>query len=203
MALTAAPLPPPLCKTLFAAGFDRAVDLSPVLPGAGELAPCAGGIEVRRITGEDRERLRVRLPLLAALGNGPVSALRAVTLSARMAASKRDAEGRPFPALLPSTGRRSRTPLKRSVPAGKGGARPAVSSPPAAAWPKASPKYGRDTCRSGNDEYSFCSPRERRTGINIGKRGTLCGLSRSSLSALNARGFGTALIVLNRRLSYE
>jgi electron transfer flavoprotein alpha/beta subunit len=154
-ALTAAPLPPPLCKTLFAAGFDRVLDLSPVLPGealaaefrprrvaailgnwlesascdliltgqeAGyadtgmvplllaeflgipaltgveEIRPRAGGIEVWRASGEGRERLRVRLPLLAALGNGPVSALRAVTLSARMAASGRDAE-RPPPDL--------------------------------------------------------------------------------------------------------
>ncbi|MDR1219766.1 MAG: hypothetical protein LBK73_09185 [Treponema sp.] len=148
MALTAAPLPSPLCKMLFAAGFDRVVDLSRALPGGAaaefrprhiaailgdclgpaacdliltgsqagyadtgmvplllaeflgipaltgveELKPCAGGIEVRRIAGRNRERLRVRLPLLASLGNSPVSALRAVTLSARISASKRDAE---------------------------------------------------------------------------------------------------------------
>jgi electron transfer flavoprotein beta subunit len=148
MALTAALLPSPLCKILFAAGFDRVVDLSHVLPegtvaefrpqhiavilgnylgpaacdliltgsqagyadtgmvplllaeflgipaltGVEELSPCAGGIEIKRIAGRSRERLRVRLPLLAVLGNSPVSALRAVTLSARMAASKRDAE---------------------------------------------------------------------------------------------------------------
>jgi electron transfer flavoprotein beta subunit len=155
-ALTAAALPPPLCKTLFAAGFDRVLDLSgplagespafstefrpqriaavlgsclgpagydliltgrqtgyadtgtvplllaeilgiPVLTGVEEILPCAGGIEVRRITEAGRERLQVRPPLLAALGNSPVSALRAATLSARMAASKRSAEGPAFP----------------------------------------------------------------------------------------------------------
>jgi electron transfer flavoprotein alpha/beta subunit len=64
----------------------------PALTGVEEIVPCAGGIEVSRITDEGRERLRVRLPLLAAIGNSPVSALRAVTLSARMAASGRDAE---------------------------------------------------------------------------------------------------------------
>ncbi|MDR1174488.1 MAG: hypothetical protein LBK83_03300 [Treponema sp.] len=155
-AVTAAPLPPPLCKTLFAAGFDRVLDLSgafpgespalsaefrprhiaailgnclgsagydliltgrqagyadtgtvplllaeilgiPALTGAEEIAPCAGGIEVRRIAEAGRERLQVRLPLLAALGNSPVSALRAVTLSARMAASRRNAERPAFP----------------------------------------------------------------------------------------------------------
>jgi electron transfer flavoprotein beta subunit len=154
MAITAAPLPPPLCKILFAAGFDRVLDLSralpeeaagvefqprriaailgtclgpaacdliltgsqagyadtgmvplllaellgiPALTGVEELSPCAGGIEVRRIAGGGRERLQVRLPLLAALGNSPISALRAVTLSDRMAASKRDAESPPVP----------------------------------------------------------------------------------------------------------
>ncbi|MDR1443675.1 MAG: hypothetical protein LBI94_02235 [Treponema sp.] len=155
-ALTAAPLPAPLCKTLFAAGFDRVLDLSgpftgespalsaefrprriaavlgsclgpgeydliltgrqagyadtgtvplllaealgiPVLTGVEEILPCAGGIEVWRTTETGRERLRVRLPLLAALGNSPVSALRAVTLSARMAASRRNAERPAFP----------------------------------------------------------------------------------------------------------
>jgi electron transfer flavoprotein beta subunit len=151
-AVTAAPLPSPLCKILFAAGFDRVVDISralpkeavefqprriaailgnqlgpaacdliltgsqagyadtgmvplllaeflgiPALTGVEELTPCAGGIEVRRVTGGGRERLRVRLPLLAALGNSPVSALRAVTLSARMSASKREAERPPVP----------------------------------------------------------------------------------------------------------
>jgi electron transfer flavoprotein beta subunit len=154
MAVTAAPLPPPLCKTLFAAGFDRVLDLSrelseeagagefqprriaailgrclapaacdliltgrqagradtgivplalaeslgiPALTGIEELSPCAGGIEARRIADGGRERLRVRLPLLAVLGNSPISALRAATLSARMAASKRDAEKPPDP----------------------------------------------------------------------------------------------------------
>jgi electron transfer flavoprotein beta subunit len=151
-AITAAPLPPPLCKTLFAAGFDRVVDLSRALPreavefqprhiaailgnhlypaacdliltgsqagcadtgmvplllaeflgippltGVEELSPCAGGIEVRRSADGGRERLRVRLPLLAVLGNSPVSALRAATLRARMAASKREAERPPVP----------------------------------------------------------------------------------------------------------
>ncbi|MDR2404019.1 MAG: hypothetical protein LBD78_08325 [Spirochaetaceae bacterium] len=64
----------------------------PALTGVEELSPCAGGIEVKRMTDSGRERLRVRLPLLAVLGNGPVAALRAVTLRARMAASGREAE---------------------------------------------------------------------------------------------------------------
>ncbi|MDR2748031.1 MAG: hypothetical protein LBB77_11375 [Treponema sp.] len=67
----------------------------PAVTEVEELTPCAGGIEVRRITDLGRERLRVRPPLLAALGNGPVPALRAVTLRARMAASGREAE-QPF-----------------------------------------------------------------------------------------------------------
>ncbi|MDR0759335.1 MAG: hypothetical protein LBF74_04410 [Treponema sp.] len=143
-ALTAGPLPAPLCKTLFAAGFDRVREISgtgvlefqprrtatllgnclktagfdliltgrqagyadtgmvplllaealglPVITEVEELAPCAGGVEVKRVSDAGRERLRVRLPLLAALGNSPVSALRAAALSARMAASKRSAE---------------------------------------------------------------------------------------------------------------
>jgi electron transfer flavoprotein beta subunit len=187
-ALTAAPLPSPLCKTLFAAGFDRVLDLSgvvsgqyqesgggslppapaapgassappsagepprnaplpplalsefqprrvaaalgsllgsagydlilagreagwadtgavplllaetlglPVISGAGEIAPCAGGVEVIRTTSAGRERLRARLPLLVTLGNGPVAALRAATLGERMAASRREAETPP------------------------------------------------------------------------------------------------------------
>jgi electron transfer flavoprotein beta subunit len=69
----------------------------PVLTEVEELSPCAGGLEVKRTNGSGRERLRVRLPLLAVLGNSPVSALRAVTLSARMAASKREAEKPPAP----------------------------------------------------------------------------------------------------------
>jgi electron transfer flavoprotein beta subunit len=158
VALTAAPLPLPLSKTLFAAGFDRVLDLSLALPGealgaefrprriavilgnflgaydliltgqeAGyadtgmvplflaeflgipaltgieEIRPCPGGLEVRRTGDGGREGLKVRLPLLAALGNSPVSALRAVTLGARMAASKRDAE-RPLPGDPQSSG---------------------------------------------------------------------------------------------------
>jgi hypothetical protein len=70
----------------------------PVVTGVEELMPCAGGLEVKRTSDTGRERLRVRLPLLAALGNSPVSALRAVTLSARMAASKWEAEKPPLPA---------------------------------------------------------------------------------------------------------
>ena len=203
-ALTAAPLPSPLCKTLFAAGFDRVLDLSgivserrpqitggslppasagykspasaslsagesprnaplppagagmlttgelshefrprhiaailgnylgpaaydliltgrqtgyadtgtiplflaeflgiPVLTGAEELTPCAGGLEVKRINESRRERLRVRLPLLVSLGNSPIQALRAVTLRARMAASGREAERPPAGLLRP------------------------------------------------------------------------------------------------------
>jgi electron transfer flavoprotein beta subunit len=147
-ALTASPLPSSLCKTLFAAGFDRVRDLSgtgvvefqprrtaallgnclkttgfdlilagrqagyadtgmvplllaealkvPVITEVEEIAPCAGGVEVKRVSDSGRERLRVRLPLLAVLGNSPISALRAATLSARMAVSKRSAET--FPA---------------------------------------------------------------------------------------------------------
>lgn len=150
-ALTAAPLPSPLGKTLFAAGFDRVLDLGgtfhaessaasaefqprrtaavlekylssagydlifagrqvgyadtgtvplllaealgiPVVTGIEEMALCDGGIEIKRINDTVRERLRVRLPIMAVLGNSPVAALRAVTLSARMAASKRSAE---------------------------------------------------------------------------------------------------------------
>jgi electron transfer flavoprotein beta subunit len=150
-ALTTALLPAPLGKTLFAAGFDRVVDLSgayptelsaacrefqprhtaavlehylssagsdlilagrqvgyadtgtvpfllaealgmPVVTGIEEIALCDGGIEIKRISDTARERLRVRLPLMAVIGNSPVSALRAVTLSARIAASKRSAE---------------------------------------------------------------------------------------------------------------
>ncbi|MDR1375060.1 MAG: hypothetical protein LBJ24_08830 [Treponema sp.] len=64
----------------------------PVITGVEEIAPGAGGVEVTRVSDTGRERLRVRLPLLAVLGNSPVSALRAATLSARMAASKRSAE---------------------------------------------------------------------------------------------------------------
>jgi electron transfer flavoprotein beta subunit len=141
-ALTAGLLPSSLCKTLFAAGFDRVLELPsvpefrprhtaavlgnylraagfdlilagrqagyadtgmvplllaealgvPVITGVEEIAPCAGGVDVTRAGDTGRERLRVRLPLLAVLGNSPVSALRAATLSARMAASKRSAE---------------------------------------------------------------------------------------------------------------
>jgi electron transfer flavoprotein beta subunit len=64
----------------------------PVITGAGEIGPCTGGIEVTRTSSAGRERLRVRLPLLVTLGNGPVAALRAVTLQERMAASRREAE---------------------------------------------------------------------------------------------------------------
>jgi hypothetical protein len=71
----------------------------PVITGIEELSPCAGGIEVKRMGGAGRERLRVRLPLLAVLGNSSVSALRAATLGDRMAASKREAE-RPDPPLF-------------------------------------------------------------------------------------------------------
>jgi electron transfer flavoprotein beta subunit len=143
-ALTAGPLPSSLCKALFAAGFDRVLELSgvpefrprhtaavlenylgaagfdlilagrqagyadtgmvplllaealevPVITGVEAIAPApgAGGVDVTRAGDTGRERLRVRLPLLAVLGNSPVSALRAVTLSARMAASKQTAE---------------------------------------------------------------------------------------------------------------
>jgi electron transfer flavoprotein beta subunit len=69
----------------------------PALTGVEELMPRAGGLEVKRTSGAGRELLMVRLPLLAALGNSPVSALRAVTLSARMAASRREAEKPSFP----------------------------------------------------------------------------------------------------------
>jgi electron transfer flavoprotein alpha/beta subunit len=146
-ALTAGPLPSSLCKTLFAAGFDRVLDLSdafsgrspefrprytaavlgdylgsapydlilagrqagyadtgtvplllaeslgiPVITEAGEINPCEEGVEVMRTTDTGRERLRVRLPVLAVLGNGPVPALRGVTLRALMAASGLAAE---------------------------------------------------------------------------------------------------------------
>jgi electron transfer flavoprotein beta subunit len=155
-ALTGSPLPPSLCKTLFAVGFDRVLDLYggshpqtpaaesfefqprytaavlanylrsagydlilagrqtgyadtgtvplalaealgiPVVTEVEEIAVCAEGagraIEIKRISDTVRERLQVRLPIIAALGNGPVSALRAVTLSARMAAAKRNAD---------------------------------------------------------------------------------------------------------------
>ncbi|MDR1126962.1 MAG: hypothetical protein LBL06_02415 [Treponema sp.] len=151
-ALTASPLPSPLCKTLFATGFDRVVDLwsglcgetpttslefqprqtaalladylssagydlilagrqagyadtgtvplllaemlgIPVITGIEEIAPCGGGaVEIKRVSDTARERLKVRLPVIVTLGNSPVSALRAVTLSARMSASKRNAE---------------------------------------------------------------------------------------------------------------
>jgi electron transfer flavoprotein alpha/beta subunit len=164
-ALTAAPLPAPFCKTLFAAGFDRVVDISggftggfpdvspeasgefqprriaaalgnflksdpgdiiltgsqadwagtgtvplllaemlgiPVLTGVEELGPGIGGFEVIRTGDAGRERLRVRPPLLAALGNGSAAALRAVTLGERMAASGRTAE-KPAPAGISGT----------------------------------------------------------------------------------------------------
>ena len=143
-AFTAGTLPSSLCKTLFAAGFDRVREISgtgvlefqprrtaallgnclktagfdlilagrqagyadtgmvplllaealgiPVITEVEEIAPCSGGVEVKRVNDAGREQLRVRPPLLAALGNSPISALRAVTLSARMAASKRSAE---------------------------------------------------------------------------------------------------------------
>jgi electron transfer flavoprotein beta subunit len=65
----------------------------PVVTGVEELAPCAGGVEALRSDNGGRERLRVRLPVVAVLGNSPVSALRAATLRDRMAASKRSAEG--------------------------------------------------------------------------------------------------------------
>jgi electron transfer flavoprotein beta subunit len=146
-AVTAAALPAPLCKTLFAAGFDRVLDLSgafsggplefrprhtaavlgdclgsaawdivlagrqtgyadtgtvplllaenlgiPVITEAGEILPCEGGVEISRMADTGRERIRARLPLLAVLGNGPVTALRAATLRALMAASGRNAE---------------------------------------------------------------------------------------------------------------
>jgi electron transfer flavoprotein beta subunit len=64
----------------------------PVVTGIEEIALCDGELEVKRISDTVRERLRVRLPIMAVLGNSPVSALRAVTLSARMAASKRTAD---------------------------------------------------------------------------------------------------------------
>ncbi|MDR2247407.1 MAG: hypothetical protein LBE17_12195 [Treponema sp.] len=67
----------------------------PVITEVEEIAPCTGGIELKRVSPAGRERLRVRLPLLAVLGNSPVSALRAATLGARMAASKRSAETLP------------------------------------------------------------------------------------------------------------
>ncbi|MDR1893821.1 MAG: hypothetical protein LBQ61_03900 [Spirochaetales bacterium] len=156
-ALTAAPLPSPLVKTLFAAGFDRVADLSgllrggpefrprqtaallgawltswgfdlilagrqagwadsglvplllgetlgiPVITEAETLAPCPGGIEVRRLNGTRREELRASLPLLITLGNSPVAALRAVTLGARMAVSQRQAE-KPEPEAFPGLG---------------------------------------------------------------------------------------------------
>jgi electron transfer flavoprotein beta subunit len=162
-ALTAGPLPTPLCKTLFAVGFDRVLDLSgavpqgamalefrprtvaaalgtylasapydlilagrqagyadtgmvplllaealglPVLTEVGEISPRAGGVEVKRISDTGRERLRVRLPLLAVLGNSPVAALRAATLSARMAASKQSAERPELPASGGTAGER-------------------------------------------------------------------------------------------------
>lgn len=146
-ALTAGVLPSPLCKTLFAVGFDRVLDISgafsgeppefrprhtaalleaylgsagydlvlagrqagyadtgavplllaenlgiPVITGAGEIIPCGGGVEITRTGDTGRERIRARLPLLAVLGNGPVTALRAATLRALMAASGRSAE---------------------------------------------------------------------------------------------------------------
>lgn len=163
-ALTASPLPSPLCKTLFAAGFERVLDLSgaiqgedppndtfpenrsgefrplytaavlgaylesagydlilagrqtgyadtgivplalaealglPVITQVEEIAPCNGGVEIQRVSDTGRELLRVRLPLLAIVGNSPVAALRAVTLSARMAVSKRSAERPELPA---------------------------------------------------------------------------------------------------------
>jgi electron transfer flavoprotein alpha/beta subunit len=187
-ALTAAPLPSPLCKTLFAAGFDRVLDLSgafsgespefqprrvtavlgnfltgydliltgrqagyadtgmvplllaenlgiPVLTAVEEIRPCGGGVEIRRSSDTGRERIRARLPLLAALGNSPVAALRAVTLSARMAASKRDAERPPAGTASLSSGegedsgegprfsRETRRKTCRFLPAGDGLAR--------------------------------------------------------------------------------
>jgi electron transfer flavoprotein alpha/beta subunit len=64
----------------------------PVITGVGEIGTCTGGIEVTRTSGAGRERLRVRLPLMVTMGNGPVAALRAVTLQERMAASRREAE---------------------------------------------------------------------------------------------------------------
>jgi electron transfer flavoprotein alpha subunit len=64
----------------------------PVITGAGEIAPCAGGVEVIRTSGAGRERLRARPPLLVTLGNGPVAALRTATLGERLAASGREAE---------------------------------------------------------------------------------------------------------------
>ena len=146
-AVTAAALPSPLRKTLFAAGFDRVLDLSgvfsggtpefrprhtaallkdclgsagydlvlagrqtgyadtgtvplllaenlgiPVITEAGEIVPCEGGVEITRTDDTCQERIRARLPLLAVLGNGPVTALRAATLRALMAASGRTAE---------------------------------------------------------------------------------------------------------------
>ncbi|MDR3146591.1 MAG: hypothetical protein LBU21_09960 [Treponema sp.] len=228
-AVTAAPLPSPLCKTLFAAGFDRVADLSalvlgggslplapaggvpppssatpsagggpprnappspagpgasspavqssefrprhiaailanflgaydlilagqetgcadtgavplflaeflkiPALTGVEELRPCAGGLEVNRIGDTSRERLRVRLPLLAILGNSPVSALRAVTLSARMAASKREAEKPPLPG----------GPAFEEPASGSGG-----GNPDSGGAPRFSREKRRKTCR--------------------------------------------------------
>ena len=192
-AITAVPLPSPLCKTLFAAGFDRVLDLSgascgefgsrhtaallgsclgpvsydlilagrqagyadtgtiplflaeilniPAVTEAGEITPCSGGVEVKRTSDTGRERLRLRLPLLVVVGNSPVSALRAVTLNARMAASKRSAE-KPERVLLPRAaeitgeepdldgtprfGREKRHKACRFLPAGAGLAQSAV-----------------------------------------------------------------------------
>jgi electron transfer flavoprotein beta subunit len=150
-AVTAAALPSPLCKTLFAAGFGRVLDISgafsggtaefrprhtaallgdclgsagydlvlagrqagyadtgavplllaenlgiPVITEAGEIVPCDGGVEISRTGDTGMERIRARLPLLAVLGNGPVTALRAATLRALMAASGRAAERPPL-----------------------------------------------------------------------------------------------------------
>ncbi|MDR2071495.1 MAG: hypothetical protein LBP81_08805 [Treponema sp.] len=189
-AITAAPLPSPLCKTLFAAGFDRVVDLSgvvsaqcqpplefpefqgrriaavlgsrlgsagydlilagreagwadtgavplllaeilgiPVITGAGEIAPCAGGVEVIRTNNAGRERLRARLPLLVTLGNGPAAALRAVTLGERMAASRREAE--------------------KPAAAGSGGKAPGITGEAAGSFQtlRFHREEGRKTCR--------------------------------------------------------
>jgi electron transfer flavoprotein beta subunit len=189
-ALTAAFLPSPLRKTLFAVGFDRVVDLSgafqgaasqgdepqeagtsefrprtvaavlgnylssfpcdlilagrqtgyadtgtvplllaealgiPVITEVGEIFPCAGGVEVTRISDAGRERLRVRPPLVAIIGNSPVAALRAATLSARMAASRRSAEKPELPAAGPTSAetlrfsREGRHKTCRFLPAG-------------------------------------------------------------------------------------
>jgi electron transfer flavoprotein beta subunit len=154
-AITLSPLPSPLCKTLFALGFDdlwaapflpvegapernlefhpvetaRALaeiigterwDLIlagrqagyadtgmvplllaeklrlPVINGAERIGPCGGPetdrrMEIERSGEQGREHLIVALPALVVMGNSPVSALRAATLTAQMQAAGRKA----------------------------------------------------------------------------------------------------------------